>query len=255
MQRSERRRAVHPKDLGFGQLFEKIRDGVIVADAKDQRIVLWNSAATTIFGYSSSEALGLRVEDLVPERYKAQHRVGICRYHETGRGRYTDANKLLDLPAVSKSGEEIRVELSLSPIGVVEAAAAAEENGGSSSYVLAIVRDITERNRAEEFAAQLLRHLSGERASEPEPRISGITHEPRVALKEVQTVELTPRERETVRWLALGKTNRQIAKEMLVSLSTVKAHVVRLINKLGVSDRTQAAVRAVELGLLPEQQQ
>jgi DNA-binding NarL/FixJ family response regulator len=52
--------------------------------------------------------------------------------------------------------------------------------------------------------------------------------------------------------LALGKTNRQIAKEMLVSVSTVKAYVGRVIEKLGVSDRTQAAVRAVELGLLSE---
>jgi PAS domain S-box-containing protein len=250
---------VHPKDLGFGQLFEKIRDGVIVADAKTQRIVLWNSAAMAIFGYSSSEALALRVEDLVPERYRAQHRAGIARYYVTGRGRYIDANKPLDLPAVAKSGREIRVDLSLSPIGGEGGEEAAEGNGSSSSsYVLAIVRDITERNRTQEFAAQLLRHLSGEEMAAssdgPEALLPDISHEPRVALAEVQTVDLTPREQEALRWLALGKTNRQIAKEMLVSLSSVKAYVVRIIEKLGVSDRTQAAVRAVELGLLPEQQ-
>lgn len=239
---------MHPEDVGFGQLFEKIRDGVIVADAKTQRIVLWNSAATAIFEYSTSEALGLRVEDLVPDRFKAQHRAGIARYYETGRGRYIDANKLLDLPAVAKSGREIRVELSLSPI----IGGPAEGNGGSS-YVLAIVRDITDRNRAEEFAAQLLRHLSGETVSEPEP-LPDVSREPRVALEEVQTVKLSPRELEALHLLALGKTNRQIAQEMLVSLSSVKAYVGRIIDKLGVSDRTQAAVRAVELGLLPEQQ-
>src|SRR5215210_1077814 len=120
-----------------------IRDGIIVAEAKTQRIVLWNSAATAIFGYSPEEALdGMRVEDLVPERLKAPHRAGMARYHETGRGRYLDANKLLDLPAVAKSGRLIRVELSLSPV------AAKDARGGP--YVLAIVRDITERNRAEE---------------------------------------------------------------------------------------------------------
>jgi len=68
-------------------------------------------------------------------------------------------------------------------------------------------------------------------------------------------VELTARELEVLRLLALGKTNRQIAHETLVSLSSVKAYVTRIIDKLGVSDRTQAAVRAVELGLLPEQRQ
>jgi PAS domain S-box-containing protein len=70
---------VRPEDPDFGKLFEKIRDGIIVADAKTQRIALWNSAATSIFGYSISEALNeLRVEDLVPERFKAQHRAGMA---------------------------------------------------------------------------------------------------------------------------------------------------------------------------------
>jgi PAS domain S-box-containing protein len=63
-----------PQDLGIGSLFERIQDAVIVAVAKTQRIVLWNPAATNIFGYSASEALGLRVEDLVPESLKDQHR-------------------------------------------------------------------------------------------------------------------------------------------------------------------------------------
>ncbi|MDQ3964984.1 MAG: response regulator transcription factor, partial [Actinomycetota bacterium] len=79
--------------------------------------------------------------------------------------------------------------------------------------------------------------------------------EPRAPLQEAQTEELTARELEVLRLLALGKTNRQIAQEMLVSLSSVKAYVRHIIDKLGVSDRTQAAVRAVELGLLVEQQQ
>jgi DNA-binding NarL/FixJ family response regulator len=61
---------------------------------------------------------------------------------------------------------------------------------------------------------------------------------------------LTPRELEVLRRLAAGKTNRSIAQELYISLSTVKRHVERIISKLGVSDRTQAAVRAVELGVL-----
>lgn len=174
----------------------------------------------------------------------------MARYHKTGRGTYLDANKLLDLPAVAKGGKEIRVELSLSPIGPTD------ESGGP--YVLAIVRDITERNRAEEFAAQLLRHLSGNQivgdsAAEP-VTLPDVSSELRMPLQEAQTVKLSPRELEVLGLIALGRTNRQIAKELLVSLSSVKAHVGRIINKLGVSDRTQAAVRAVELGLLPEQQ-
>ena len=63
-----------PGDLGFGRLFERMRDAVIVADPKTQRIVLWNAAAAKMFGYSASEALKLRVEELVPEPLKAAHR-------------------------------------------------------------------------------------------------------------------------------------------------------------------------------------
>ncbi len=53
-----------------------------------------------------------------------------------------------------------------------------------------------------------------------------------------------------LRLVALGWTNRQIAQELIVTGSTVKAHVQHLLAKLGVPDRTAAAVRAVQLGLL-----
>src|ERR671921_1166039 len=139
---------LRPEDLGFGRLFERIRDAVIVADARTQRIVLWNAAAAKMFGYSASEALKLRVEELVPEQLKDAHRAGIARYAETGHGSYIDSDALLDLPAVRKNDEEIHVELSLSPIGLVD-----DTNGGKR-FVLAIVRDVTERKLAEEALRQ-----------------------------------------------------------------------------------------------------
>ena len=60
---------------------------------------------------------------------------------------------------------------------------------------------------------------------------------------------ITPREVEVLRLLAQGRTNPQIAQELAVSRGTVKIHVQNIIAKLGVSDRTQAAVRAIELGI------
>ena len=64
---------------------------------------------------------------------------------------------------------------------------------------------------------------------------------------------LTPREVEVLSHTALGKSNREIAGELHLSLSTVKTHLERIFSKLEVSDRTQAAMRAAELDLLPEQ--
>jgi len=61
---------------------------------------------------------------------------------------------------------------------------------------------------------------------------------------------LTNREHEVLGLLAQGKSNKEIAAALVVSVATVKTHVEHIIQKLGVSDRTQAAVMAVTHGLL-----
>lgn len=67
-----------------------------------------------------------------------------------------------------------------------------------------------------------------------------------------QVDHLTRRELQVLHQLMQGKTNRQIADSLSIGAGTVKTHVERIIAKLQVSDRTQAAVRAFELGLLPD---
>jgi PAS domain S-box-containing protein len=117
---------------------------VIVAEASTGRIVLWNSMACEVFGYSPAEALGMNVEELVPGRLKARYRAEMSRYRETGRAPYIDSGTMLDLPAMQKGGEEIHVDLTLSPIEPMR------YTGGQDQFVLAIVRDVTERERTEE---------------------------------------------------------------------------------------------------------
>ena len=95
----------------------------------------------------------------------------------------------------------------------------------------------------QELAMRLLRRLADEERTHSQPPSTRKRREPIPG-------SLTPREVEVLTLLALGKTNRQIAGELHLSLSTVKGYLERLISKLGVSDRTQAAVKAVELGLI-----
>jgi DNA-binding NarL/FixJ family response regulator len=57
---------------------------------------------------------------------------------------------------------------------------------------------------------------------------------------------------EVVGLVARGHTNQQIGRELLISVSTVKKHVRSVVCKLGVSDRTLAGVRAVELGMVAQ---
>jgi len=60
---------------------------------------------------------------------------------------------------------------------------------------------------------------------------------------------LTPREREVLALIARGRSNKLIARELAISEKTVKTHVGHVLAKLGVTDRTQAAVIAVRTGL------
>jgi DNA-binding NarL/FixJ family response regulator len=62
---------------------------------------------------------------------------------------------------------------------------------------------------------------------------------------------LTDRELEVLRHLAAGRSNREIAQAVFLSEGTVKNHVTSILAKLGARDRTQAALRASALGLLP----
>lgn len=64
---------------------------------------------------------------------------------------------------------------------------------------------------------------------------------------------LTARERQVLELVAGGCSNRLIGERLGITTGTAKAHVERVIGKLGASDRTQAAVRGVALGLVPGQ--
>jgi len=61
--------------------------------------------------------------------------------------------------------------------------------------------------------------------------------------------DLTEREIEVLRWIASGKSNREIAEVMVISEKTVKTHVSNLLGKLHLEDRTQAAIFALKHGL------
>jgi two-component system, NarL family, response regulator LiaR len=71
----------------------------------------------------------------------------------------------------------------------------------------------------------------------------------RVVAAVAQADDLTPRERDVLRLIAQGRSNKRIALELGMAEKTVKTHVSHVLAKLGVADRTQAALYAVRTGL------
>jgi DNA-binding NarL/FixJ family response regulator len=104
---------------------------------------------------------------------------------------------------------------------------------------------------SEEVSGEAAEEASPEAETEP-PADHSETHQAgpsgsgrsREAARQIES--LTPREVEVLKLLSQGQTNPQIAQNLLFSVSTVKAQVRSILAKLGVSDRTQAAVRAIE---------
>ena len=74
--------------------------------------------------------------------------------------------------------------------------------------------------------------------------------DPRPPIPDPFIEPLSPRELEVLRLIAAGQSNPEIARTLVVAISTVKAHINSIFGKLGVTSRTQAIVRARDLHLL-----
>jgi DNA-binding NarL/FixJ family response regulator len=108
----------------------------------------------------------------------------------------------------------------------------------------------------QEAAKRLLLRLSQEKQEWQEEQASSVPEAPTITQGRgtphpaAANRKLSPREAEVLRLIAHGRTNEQIARELHLSSSTVKNHVGRILSKLGASDRTQAAIMAVDMGLI-----
>jgi DNA-binding NarL/FixJ family response regulator len=110
----------------------------------------------------------------------------------------------------------------------------------------------------QEVATRLLLRLIQEKHERQDERVSRAPEAffaqgrlmPPATADDTESGMLSPRETEVLRLMANGRTNEQIARELLLSTSTVKNHVGRILSKLGATDRTQAAIMAIEMGLL-----
>jgi len=126
----------------FRGLLEAAPDGMVIID-QEGTIVMVNAQMEKLFGYSREEVLGKRVDMLVPLRFKDVHPFHRVQYSKNPRLRPMGAD--LELYALRKDETEFPVEMSLSPMETEH-----------DSLIIAAIRDITERKRAEEKFRGLL---------------------------------------------------------------------------------------------------
>ncbi len=120
--------------------FEQLLDatlGAMLGVGKDGRIVLANRQTAILFGYSHKVLIGQLVEELIPDRFKADHPGHRGVYFDKPHSRPMDA--VIELYAVRKDGTEFPAEISLSSLHTEDGVLA-----------LAAVRDISERGRERE---------------------------------------------------------------------------------------------------------
>jgi PAS domain S-box-containing protein len=119
--------------VNLENLSQCIGDAVVVSDI-NEKIVLWNPAATRIFGYSEAEALSQSLDLIVPERQRQRHNEGYSKSMETGTTRY--GTSLLKVPAKHKNGSTLSIAFT---VGMLFDA------NQKANGVVAIIRDETER--------------------------------------------------------------------------------------------------------------
>lgn len=121
---------------------EAAPDAMVITD-QDGKIVLVNTQAERMFGFRRSEILGRKIETLIPERFHQKHQGHRSGYMSTPRTRPMGSG--LELLGRREDGTEFPVEVSLSPL-----------QADGRMLVISIIRDVTERKRAEAERAELL---------------------------------------------------------------------------------------------------
>jgi PAS domain S-box-containing protein len=132
-------------EVRYRTLFEQSPDGILLIDDAG-RIVMANRHLEDLLGYGRGELPGRSIETLVPERLRQAHVMHRRSYQAAPLVRQVGAG--MDLFAQRKDGTEFPVEIGLSPLRT-----------SAGNLVIGIVRDVTERKRAEEKIAAFMKRM------------------------------------------------------------------------------------------------
>ncbi|HLZ31993.1 MAG TPA: PAS domain-containing protein [Chloroflexota bacterium] len=220
--------------LSFCTLVENAPDGIVWFD-RDLRMCYVNPAVERITGTPAPMLLGRTSGDLgIPESLVPTWELVLRQVWRTGHG------QAFELRLSTPMGERV-FDSRIVPVPDVD---------GTVRSLLTISHDVTEQRRAETDRVALFEQLVAQ-----QNLVQELMAQDQQRLRDRTAPVLAPetlnyRERHMLRLIAAGLTNREIGAEIGLAIGTVKNHIATILSKLNVSDRTQAAVRAVELGLV-----
>ncbi|OOZ75446.1 hypothetical protein BOW50_11630 [Solemya velum gill symbiont] len=141
--------ALNESNMRLQSATNAVRDALVVIKSDDGSIVSWNPAATTIFGYSVEEAIGIKLHDLIaPERFHEAINNSMRTFSASGEGNFV--GKLVELTGLRKDGSEFPIELSVSAMQLSD-----------GFYGVGIARDISARKMAEKDKQRAAIQLKG----------------------------------------------------------------------------------------------
>ncbi len=131
-------------------------DGVLVA-GPDGKVAYWNAAAERIFGFTAGEAMGASMDLIIPERLRGRHWEGWEKVMRTGVTRYGQG-QLLAVPALHRDGRQLSIEFSIELL---------QDAAGRIEWVVAVIRDVTERFGRDKALRLQLKELEAKVAAKP----------------------------------------------------------------------------------------
>lgn len=216
------------RELELARTLEGTSDAAFAVDLGGE-IRTWNKAAAKLFGYQAEEVLGKACSMVFEGRTGTD--LPICRESchvltcvQKGRGIPN-----FDMQVNTRSGNQKWVNVSILTV---------TNERIDRRLVVHLVRDIGNRKHVEAMTNQILRMSR--------TLVSSINE----AEEAPPTISLTEQEKKILNLLAAGKTSKTIARELKISLSTLRNHLSHINQKLNTRNRLGAVLQAIKNGLI-----
>lgn len=213
-------------------LISKTADAVFAID-REQRLVFWNDAAATLIGLSAQETLGKFCYEVLAGRDESGQLICQGNCGSLINALCQELVPTRDIVVRTKAGQEVWLNLSTVVV---------PSRWHDLFVLIHLFRDVSREKEAQRIVQQIL-SIAGKLSLTPGT-------DPLIRSPLPPTSDLTGRERQVLRLLASGASNKAIAKRLFISPSTVRNHVHNILTELNVRSRLEAVTLALRSGLV-----